>query len=95
MNNNEIASSSEEKLLGIFLDSELNFDSHITFICKIADQNFSALTKNKSLLHPRSENLAIKISSKNPIQLLPFYLDLYFSIFNALSSIHERALRFI
>ena len=30
LNNNDIASSNEEKLLGIFLDSKLNLVSHIT-----------------------------------------------------------------
>ena len=35
LNNNEIASSNEEKHLGILLDSKLNFDSHIIiFLCK-------------------------------------------------------------
>ena len=34
LNNNEIASSNEEKLLGILLDSKLNFNSHIIFLCK-------------------------------------------------------------
>ena len=36
--NNEIDSSSEEKLLGIFLDGKLNFDSHIKSLCKKAGQ---------------------------------------------------------
>ena len=34
LNNNEIASSNVEKPLGILLDSKLNFDSHITSLCK-------------------------------------------------------------
>ena len=57
LNNNEIASSNEEKLLGIHLDSKLNFDSHITSLCKKAGQKRSALarinhylTQDKNLL---------------------------------------------
>ena len=38
LNNNEIASSNEEKLLGILLDNKLNFDSHIASLCKRAGQ---------------------------------------------------------
>ena len=34
LNNNEIASSNKENPLGILSNSKLNFDSHITFICK-------------------------------------------------------------
>ena len=33
LNDNEIASSSEEKLLGILLGRKLNFESHITSLC--------------------------------------------------------------
>ena len=42
-NNNEIACSDEEKLLGILLDSKFNFDSHITSLCKKADQKHGVL----------------------------------------------------
>ena len=34
LNNNDIAISNEEKLLGILLDSKLNFESHITSFVK-------------------------------------------------------------
>ena len=43
LNNNEIASSNEEKLLGILLDSKLNFDSHITSLCKKQAKNLVLL----------------------------------------------------
>ena len=34
-----------EKLLGNLLGSKLNFDSHITALCKKAGQNLSALAR--------------------------------------------------
>ena len=45
LNNNEIASSNanEEKFLGILLDSKLNFDSHITSLCKNQVKNLVLL----------------------------------------------------
>ena len=49
LNTNEITSSNEEKLLGILLDSKLNFDSHITSLCKKADQKLGALARNHYL----------------------------------------------
>ena len=54
-NNNEIASSNEEKLLVILLDGKLNFDSHITSLCKKAGQRLSALARiNYYLLQIRN-----------------------------------------
>ena len=45
LNNNEIASSNEKKLLGIVLGRKLNFDSHITSVCKKAGEKRSALAR--------------------------------------------------
>ena len=39
LNNNKITSSNEEKLLGIFLDSKLNFESHIGSLQKSRPKN--------------------------------------------------------
>ena len=50
LNNNESASSNEEKLLGILLDGKLNFDSHVTYLCKTAGQKLSALVRINNYL---------------------------------------------
>ena len=54
LNNNEIASSNEEKLLGILLDIKLDFDSHITSLCKKTGQKRArinhCLTPNQKIL---------------------------------------------
>ena len=43
LNNNEIASSNEEKLLSILLDSKLNFEPHLTSLYKKAGQKLNAI----------------------------------------------------
>ena len=48
LNNNKIASSNEEKLLGIFLDKKLNFESHIGSLCRKAVQKINALARLKN-----------------------------------------------
>ena len=50
LNNNKITSSNEEKLLGIFLDRELNFESHIGSLCRKAGQKINALARLKNYL---------------------------------------------
>ena len=80
LNNNEIASSNEEKLLGILLHSKLSFDSHITSLCKKLGQKLNALARTNHYLSPDQKIIAIKLSSKISIQLLPIDLDVYFSI---------------
>ena len=59
LNNNEIASSNEEKLLGIFLDSKLSFDSNITSLCKKAGQKRSALARINHYLTPDEKSLLL------------------------------------
>ena len=59
LNNNEIASSNEEKLLGILLDSKLSFDSHITSLCKKAGQKHSALARINHYLTTDQKSLLL------------------------------------
>ena len=59
LNNNKITSSNEEKLLGIFLDSKLNFESYIGSLCRKAGQKMSALARLKNYLTSDQINLLL------------------------------------
>ena len=52
LNNKKIASPNEEKHSGFLLDSKLNFESHITYLCKKAGKKFSALVRINHYLTP-------------------------------------------
>ena len=96
LNNNEIASSNVEKLLGILLDSKLNFDSHITSLCKKAGQKLSALARINHYLTQDQKLLLLNSVVKSQFSYCPLiwmFTSRYLN--NALNSIHERALRLI
>ena len=96
MNNNEIASSNEEKLLGILLDSKLNLDSHTTSLCKKAGQKPSALARINHYLSPDRKLLLLNSVVKSQFSYCPLiwmFTSRYLN--NALSSIYERSLRLI
>ena len=60
LNNDKITSSNEKKLLGIFLDSKPNFESHIGSLCRKADQKISALARLKNYFTSDQRNLLLK-----------------------------------
>ena len=96
LNNNEIASSKEAKLLGILLDSKLKFDSHITSLCKEAGQKLSALARINHYLTQDQKLLLLNSVLKSQFSYCPLiwmFISRYLN--NALNSIHERALRLI
>ena len=77
LNNNEISSSKEEKLLRIPLDSKLIFD-YIS-LSKKAGQNLSALARINHYLAQDQMLLLLNSVVKSSIQLLSIDLDVYFS----------------
>ena len=56
---NKITSSNEEKLLGIFLDSNLNFESHLGSPCRKADLKISPLASLNNYLTSDQRNLLL------------------------------------
>ena len=51
LNKHKITSPNEEKLLGIFLDSKINFQSHIGSLCRKAGQKINVLAGCECLHH--------------------------------------------
>ena len=93
LNNNEIASSNKEKLLGIHLDNKLNFDSGITSLCKKAGKKLRALGRANHYPTPNQEILLLNSVVKFQISYCPLisiitskYLN------NALNNIRKRVL---
>ena len=96
LSNNEIAGSNVEKLLGILLDSKLNFDSHITSLCKKAGQKLSALARINHYLTQDQKLLLLNSVVKSQFSYCPLiwmFTSRYLN--NALSSIHEGTLSLI
>ena len=58
LNNNEITGSNEKNLLGILLDSKLNFESHmISSLWRKAGQTVNVLARLKSYITSDQTNL--------------------------------------
>ena len=96
LNNNKITSSNEEKLLGIFLDSKLNFESHIDSLCRKAGNKINALARLKNYLKLDQRNLLLNSVIRSQFTYCPLiwmFTSCYLN--NALNNIHERALRLI
>ena len=72
LNYSKVTSSNEEKLLGIFLDSKLNFESHIaSSLCRKADQKISALARLKNYLTSDQRNLLLNSVIKSQFTYCP------------------------
>ena len=71
LNHNEIASFNEGKLLGILLESKLNFDSHFTSLCIKASQKLSALARMNNYLTPDQKLLLLNSVVKSQFSYYP------------------------
>ena len=71
LNNSKVTSSKEEKLLGFFLDSKLNFESHITSLSRKAGQKINTLTRLKNYLTLDQRNLLLNSVIKSQFTYCP------------------------
>ena len=92
LNNNKITSFNEEKLLGIFLDNELNFESHIGSICRKAGQKINAFARLRNPLSIDERNLLLNSVIKSQFTYCPLiwmFTSGYLN--NALNNLHKKS----
>ena len=96
INEFEIESSENEKLLGISIDTALSFEHHITSLCKKASQKLYALARIAHYMDfekPISLMKAFVISQFNYYPLIWMFHNR--ALNNGINKIHQRALRLV
>ena len=71
--NRTIRSERAVKLLGVTLDDKLNFDLHVSKICKTASTQLNALYRFKSILPLQSKRFWCKVLFMQILIIVPWY----------------------
>ena len=62
---------SNAKMLGVHIDSKLNFNSHIDIICKSASNKLNALVRMKRYLNPKKRFVLVNSFISSNLLLSP------------------------
>ena len=87
--NETISNSKYEELLGVKVDHELNFNEHVSSLCKKASQKLNALSRIVSCMTFDQRRLIL--NSYCPMVLMFHSRKLY----ERINHVHERALRIV
>ena len=94
--NEKIWESQAEKLLGITVDKNLNFESHLKILCKKVNQKVSALARIAGILPFQKRHILLKTFIESQFSYCPLIWMFCSSSMNKkINRIHERALRIV
>ena len=96
INGNRISNTKFEKLLGVTFDNQLNFNHHISNICKTAGKNIHTLARVSNYMDQDKKRIPFNsyfLSQFNYFRLI--WTNHNKSINNRINSLHERALRLV
>ena len=94
--NEEITGSKAVKLLGITIDNKLNFNEHVTKICKKANQKLHALKRIAKYLDSRKLRIIMKTFIESQFNYCPLTWMFHSrQLNNKINKLHERALRVV
>ena len=94
--NKQIRNSSCEKLLGVFFDSKLTFQSHIDNISKNASQKLNSISRITPYMDFNKKRLAVNAFFMAQFKYCPFTWMCHNIMYNnKINRLHERCLRLI
>ena len=94
--NETVSNSQYEKLLGIKVDHELNFNQHVSSLCKKASQKLNALSRIASCMTFDQKNLILNSFITSRFFYWPTVWMFHSRKLNErINHIHERALRIV
>ena len=94
--NDKIANSSYEKILGIHFDNKLNFNTHVTKLCKRAGQKLHALARISHVTSLKKKKLLMNAFITSQFNYCPLVWMCHSRALNTrINKIHERALRIV
>ena len=92
----ELIVSVEEKLLGVTIDKNLNFNSHLSILCKKDGQKFTALARIAKLLPFHKRRILLKSFIESQFSHCPLvWMFCSRQMNRKINRIHERALRLV
>jgi hypothetical protein len=94
--NEMIWESQSEKLLGMTVDKNLNFNEHIRGLCKKVNQKVSALARIVGILPFHKRHIILKTFIESQFSYCPLvWMFCSRTMNNKINRIHERALRLV
>ena len=94
--NHHIRNSASEKLLGVTIDSKLNFNEHVTKLCKNASAKLHALARISNYMTTDKLRVLMKAFIESQFGYCPLIWMFHSrKLNNVINRIHERALRIV
>ena len=88
--------SRSNKLLGIVIDNKLNFNEHLTILCKKASAKVTALARLVKIIPMKKKRILMKSFIQSQFSYCPLiWMFCSRKINNRINYIHERALRLV
>ena len=96
LGDSQISNSKMQKLLGVNIDVDLTFESHVKELCKKASQKLSTISRISSYMTLPQRKLIVNAFFKSQFNYCPLiWMNHSRSLNNKINRLHERRLRII